>query len=90
MPIFASKAWTEERSLLILTWDESHATADNHIATILVGSHGLVREGAVSEEAYDHYSTARTIEAALGLDPLTANDKYAQPINDAFAAAAGR
>jgi hypothetical protein len=33
---------------------------------------------------YDHYSAARMIEAALGLSPLTDNDRYATPINDAF------
>jgi hypothetical protein len=84
-PLFASPAWQNERSLLILTWDESLIESSNHIVTLLVGSQGLVKAGAVSDVHYDHYSTARTIEAALGLQPLTDNDRYARPINDAFA-----
>jgi len=83
-PLLASPAWKNERSLLILTWDESETTHGNHIATVLVGSWALVRAGAASDLHYDHYSTARTIEAALSLQPLTENDEYAQPINDAF------
>ncbi len=83
-PVFASPAWRTQRSLLILTWDESSTTRTNHVATILWGSRGTVRRGAVSHRRYDHYSTARTIEAALGLPSLTANDAYARPIDDAF------
>lgn len=85
-PLFASPAWTQQRSLLVLTWDESDTYQNNHIATILVGSQGLVRSGVSSNVHYNHYSTARTVEAALGISPLTANDGYAPPINDAFQA----
>ena len=87
-PVFASPAWTQQRSLLVLTWDESSTYANNHIATILVGSQGLVQSGVVSNVAYNHYSTGRTVEAALGLAPFTANDGYAPTINDAFTAGA--
>ncbi len=83
-PLFASPAWRTQHSLLILTWDESSTTRTNHVATILLGSRGTVRSGYVSHVRYDHYSTARTIEAALGLGSLTANDAYARPIDDAF------
>ncbi len=89
-PLFASPAWRTQRSLLILTWDESSTTQTNHVATILVGSRGTVRRGYVSHVRYDHYSTARTIEAALGLPSLTANDRYARPIDDAFARGSSR
>ena len=84
-PIFTSPAWTQQRSLLVLTWDESESSTGNHLATILVGSPGSVQAGMVSNVSYNHYSTGRTIENALGLTPLTANDHYALPINDAFA-----
>jgi hypothetical protein len=87
-PIFNSPAWKTQRSLVILTWDESSSHAANHVATILVGSQGLVRAGVVSGTSYNHYSIGRTIENALNLSPLTANDGYAQPINDAFAGSA--
>ena len=45
-----------------------------------------MRSDVRSHVHYNHYSTARTIEQALGLAPLTANDGYAPPINDAFVA----
>jgi hypothetical protein len=84
-PIMNSPAWTTQRSLLVLTWDESESRIPNHIGTILVGSQGLVKSGNTSTLSYNHYSTGRTVENALGIPPLTANDAYAQPINDAFA-----
>ncbi len=87
-PVLDSPAWKNERSLLIVTWDESSTWDGNHIATVLVGSQGLVRAGASVGESHDHYSTARTIEEALGLAPLTPNDRYAAPINAAFVAPA--
>jgi hypothetical protein len=85
-PIFNSPAWTQQRSLLILTWDESASSTGNHVATILIGSPGAVQAGYVSNASYNHYSIGRTIESALGIAPLTHNDQYAQPINDAFVA----
>ncbi len=85
-PVFASPAWTSQRSLLILTWDESASSGTNHVATILVGSQGLVRTGAIGSQSYNHYSIGRTIENALGIGALTPNDNYALPINEAFIA----
>lgn len=87
-PILASPAWTTQRSLLILTWDESDSYSNNRIATIYLASAGLGRPGVLSYAPSDHYSTGRTIEAALGLPPLTPNDRYARPINEAFSAQA--
>ena len=88
-PILDSPAWRTQKSLLIITWDEAGVTrrtaeAGNRVATIVVGSQGTVRAGYVSPLRYDHYSTARTIEEALGLAPFTANDEYATPFNDVF------
>ncbi len=83
-PIMASPAWSAQRSLLILTWDESASSGTNHVAAIVLGSQGLVRPGFESNLSYNHYSSGRTIENALGLAPFTANDQYAQPLNDAF------
>lgn len=89
-PIFASPAWTDERSLLILTWDESAAYDTNHVAAIVMGSQGLVRAGVQSYVASNHYGIARTIEGALGLTPLTRNDTQARPLNEAFSAQAAQ
>jgi hypothetical protein len=83
-PLFDSAAWRDRKSLLILTWDESDTTANNHIPTIVLGSRRTVKSGYVSHVRYDHYSTARTIESALGLPALTSNDGYARAFDDVF------
>jgi len=88
-PILSSPAWRTQKSLLIITWDEAGVTArtaeaGNRVATVVVGSQGSVRAGYTSPVRYDHYSTARTIEEALGVAPFTANDEYATPFGDAF------
>ena len=83
-PLFRSAAWRDQKSLLIITWDESNTLKNDHVATIVLGSRHTLRAGYVSTRRYDHYSTARVIEAALGLPSLTSNDAYARPFNDAF------
>jgi YVTN family beta-propeller protein len=84
--IMRSPAWRTQRSLAIITFDED-ATDNEHpaqrVATVIIGSRG-VRQGYVSRVRYTHYSLLRTIEAALGLGTLTANDRFAQPVNDIF------
>ncbi|PYC80237.1 hypothetical protein C7C46_13190 [Streptomyces tateyamensis] len=86
-PVLSSPAWTQQRSLLVLTWDESETEGYNHVATVVLGSRGTVPAGTSSPAHYDHYSIGRTIESALGLPGLTANDTYATPLNAAFAPA---
>ncbi|MEZ0089110.1 alkaline phosphatase family protein [Streptacidiphilus sp. EB129] len=83
-PVMTSPAWTTQKSLLILTWDEDTSNPDNQVVAVVDGSQGTVPAGTTSASRYDHYSTARTIEAALGLQGITANDTYATPLNDAF------
>jgi Phosphoesterase family len=83
-PLFGSAAWRGQKCLLILTWDESDTTANNHIATIVLGSRQTVKSGYTSRIRYDHYSTARTIETALGLPAMTSNDAYARTFDDVF------
>lgn len=83
-PLFASAAWRRQRSLIILTWDESSTVVNNHVAAIVIGSRGSVRSGHICRERYDHYSTARTIEAALDLAAMTSNDAYAPAFDAAF------
>src|ERR1700691_1446118 len=84
--IMRSPAWTRQRSLAIITFDED-ATDYQHpaqrVATIVLGSRG-VRQGYVSPVRYTHQSLLRTVEGALGLGTLTGNDRYAQPLNDIF------
>jgi YVTN family beta-propeller protein len=86
--IMRSPAWTTQRSLAIITFDEDGYDYEHpaqKVATIMIGSRD-VRQGYVSDTRYTHYSLLRTIEAALGLGTLTANDRYAQPVNDVFTA----
>jgi YVTN family beta-propeller protein len=84
--IMRSPAWRTQRSLAIITFDEDgqdYQRPAQRVATIMIGSAG-VRQGYVSHVRYTHYSLLRTIEAALGLPTLTANDRYAEPVNDVF------
>ncbi|MEY9940591.1 putative Ig domain-containing protein [Streptacidiphilus sp. MAP5-3] len=90
--LFNSPAWTTQKSLLILTWDEDGNNApggfgpgqSNQVATIAIGSQGTVKAGYQDPNRYDHYSTARVIEGALGLPSMTDNDKWATPYNEVF------
>jgi len=86
-PLLTSAAWQDSRSLLIVTWDESLGWGwpDNHVATFLVGSPGLLRAGSTVDRHYDGYGILRSIEAALRVDGLDRFDRYAEPLNDAFA-----
>ncbi len=89
--VLRSPAWRTQRSLAIITVDEDnydHPNPPQRVATLLLASSG-VRHGYVSRARYTHYSLARTIEGALRLPSLTANDRYAQPVNDVFKRGAG-
>ena len=84
--IMRSPAWRTQRSLAIITFDEDGYDFEHpsqRVATLLIGSAG-VRQGYVSHRRYTHYSLLRTIEGALGLGTLTANDRYAAAVTDAF------
>ncbi len=89
--LFSSPAWTNQRSLLLITYDESSkgswvssSSNYNSVVTVAIASQGLVKTGYQSGQSYNHYSFLRTIESALGVGSITANDKYAAPMNDAF------
>ena len=84
--IMASPAWTTQRSLLVITFDEDRYDKERPaqlIPTIAIGSAG-VKQGYTSTVRYDHYNLLRTIEGALGLGTLTKNDLYAEPMADIF------
>ncbi|MCI0158916.1 alkaline phosphatase family protein [Leifsonia shinshuensis] len=73
-PILASPAFTTQRSLLVVTFDEGDAS-DNTVACVFAGP--AAREHTVSSAPYTHYSLLRTIEDAWGLNPLTGEDAAA-------------
>jgi Phosphoesterase family len=84
--IMNSPAWRTQRSLAIITFDEDAADYQHpaqRVPTIVLASAG-VKAGYSDPTRYTHYSLLRTIEAALGLGTLTANDRYAQPLNNIF------
>lgn len=76
--ILNSPAFTQQHSLLLLTWDEDDSSASNQVATIAVGYH--VKVGGSSSVNYTHYSLLKTIEAAWNLLSLTSNDGGAAPM----------
>jgi hypothetical protein len=79
--ILGSPAFTDSPSLLVVTWDEG-SDSDNHVVTILAGN--SVKQGFRSSQAYDHYSLLHTIEAGLGLQPMTASDGNAAVMSEFF------
>jgi acid phosphatase len=78
--LFSSPAWTTQKSVLLLTWDED-STA-NQVATLVIGP--SVSPGYQSAAVYNHYSLLSTVESAWGLAPLTSNDANAGPMSDFF------
>ncbi len=83
--IFNSPAWTKQRSLLVITWDEDAADGQadlQKIPTLVLGSQGSVKQRFSTNQRYTEYSLLRTIEAGLNLPTLTENDLFANPVND--------
>lgn len=72
--ILNSPAFTQQKSLLFITWDEGYVS-NNHVAAIVAGS--AAKRHYVSNIAYSHYSILHTIEQIWGLKPLTKNDQSA-------------
>ena len=91
-PLVESAQWQNSRSLLIVTWDEADGWGwpDNHVPTILVGSPGLLRAGSVAYDQVNGYDLLRTIEGGLRVGSLETFDKFAQPLNFAFASSRAR
>jgi acid phosphatase len=80
--ILNSPAFTTQRSLLVITWDEDNYDMNNQVPAILIGSG--VTPGYRSTIASNHYSLLKTIETAWAFAPLTANDTNAQAMTDFF------
>jgi acid phosphatase len=76
--ILKSPAFTEQHSLLVVTWDEGSRT-DNNIPTIFAGP--AAKKGYQSTDKYDHYSLLHTIETQWKLNTLTQNDANASVMN---------
>ena len=81
--LFNSPAWTTQKSLLLLTWDEGSSA--NQVPTLVISP--AVARGYQSPVAYSHYSLLSTVESAWGLSPLSSGDGTASPMTDFFAGA---
>ncbi|MEN2736513.1 alkaline phosphatase family protein [Microbacterium sp. X-17] len=73
-PILASPAFTTQRSLLVVTFDEGDSS-DNVVACVFAGP--AARTHTVVATPYTHYSLLRTIEEVWGLASLTGADDQA-------------
>ncbi|WP_394850821.1 hypothetical protein LZC95_25610 [Pendulispora brunnea] len=80
--ILTSPAWTQQRSLMIITFDEDDNVSGQAIPTIVLASPGITKTGFQSNVRYTHYSMLRTMEIGLGLPNMTQNDQFAIPLND--------
>jgi phosphatidylinositol-3-phosphatase len=73
--------WAQaHNSLLIVTWDEDDSNSGNHIATIFSGA--SVKPGHYNE-AINHYTVLRTLEALYGLAAIN-NSGGVNPITDVW------
>ncbi|HEV7185134.1 MAG TPA: alkaline phosphatase family protein [Leifsonia sp.] len=75
--ILASPAFTTQRSLLVVTFDEGDS-GDNVVTCVFAGPAAAIH--VVSSAPFTHYSLLRTIEVEWGLAPLTTNDASATPM----------
>ena len=82
--IFNSPAWTTQRSLVMVTWDEDFFTKTDNVAFIAAASNGSTQTNFVSPVSTNHYNMLRTVEASWGLAPCGAGDASAAPMLDLF------
>ncbi|HEU5003556.1 MAG TPA: alkaline phosphatase family protein [Actinomycetota bacterium] len=80
--ILNSPAFTQQNSLLMITWDEDDSSMGNQVPMLMIAS--SVGAGTRSAAQYNHYSYLKTIEGAWGLSPLTSNDGGASAMSDFF------
>jgi acid phosphatase len=75
--ILSSPAFTQQNSLLIITFDEAEG-GGNSVLCVFAGP--AARRGYASPTPYTHYSILRTLELAWRLQSLTRNDATALPM----------
>lgn len=78
-PILADSEGLKD-TLVVVTFDESatYPPYPNHVFTLLMGP--MVKAGARSDTAYNHYDLLRTAEDNFGLGTLGKNDQKAKNI----------
>ena len=82
--IKSSKAWQTGRNVIVMVWDENDFTnAPNQV--VMTVETNYAANGRVSNQAYDHFSLLRTIEAGFGVSCLNhACDGTSKVMNDMF------
>ena len=80
--ILNSTIFKSQQAALLITWDEASSKTPNKVTAIWAGN--PVKTSYKSLSAYDHYSTARTIETAWNLPTLTGYDSKAKPMTEFF------
>lgn len=78
--ILGSPAFTTQRSLLVITWDEGDES--NNTVPLVVAGPAARTGGYRSTVPYSHYSLLRTVEVAWGLPALEADDRDAPAMAD--------
>ena len=81
--IFGSPAWTADRSIAYVVWDEDSGTFWNQVAMVAVGPWVNGPNGRDGTR-FTHYSLLRTWEAAWNLRPIGPGDRAAPPMLGAF------
>jgi phosphatidylinositol-3-phosphatase len=81
--ILGSPAFTTQRSLLALTWDEDDFTTANQVPLIMISS--AIAQGTRSSLGYNHYSLVSTIDAILGPAAPNTIVAGAPPMSDLLA-----
>jgi hypothetical protein len=82
--IKSSPAWTRGRNAIVLVWDENDYSNSANRVVMLVETN-YAPNGRVSNQAYDHFSLLRTLEAGFGLPCLNhACDSTSRVMNKMF------
>jgi hypothetical protein len=84
--IFASPAWRNAHSLMVVVVDQPGpgAALSTPVPLVMIASDGTLRSGYQSTRATNHYDLLSTVEASWGLQAMTANDAAAPPMSDVF------
>lgn len=80
--ILNSPAFTKQKSLLVIAWDEGEGSGSNQVPAIFIGN--SVKQGFMSTTSYTHYSLLHTIENIWNIQPLTGNAAKSNSIKDVF------
>ena len=84
--IHSSPAWRDDRSAIVLVWDENdYSTAPNINQVVVIVDTNYGRHGVSSGHRYTHFSLLKSMEAAFELPCLNhACDRDVDVMSDLF------